>query len=264
MATVKDIYRYMDQKAPFDTQEGFDNSGLLVGWEDAAVQTVLISLDITQQVIEEAAQKRAQLIVSHHPVIFYPAKRITDAEPTGQLVMALIQYGLAAICAHTNLDKAPGGVNDALAAAAGLQQIRLIHSDGTNRCGLAYGIGRYGLLTAPGSLADYLRYLKKALGANGLRYADGGKPVYRVAVGGGACGGMLREVAALGCDTFITADVKHDQFLEARALGLNLVDAGHYSSEHVVCPVLERWLREGFPELTILQSEADTEPTLYL
>lgn len=263
MATVKDIYRLLDQKAPFHTQESFDNSGFLIGREEAVVHKVLISLDITETVIDEAVRQHVQLIVSHHPVIFHPAMCITDVSPTGRRVIQLIQHGIGAICAHTNLDKAPGGVNDALAAAAGLQQICVLHSESTDTNG-TYGIGRLGVLPAPSSLTDYIRQLKKSLGANGIRYTDGGRPVYRVAVGGGACGSMLEEVAASGCDTFVTADVKHDQFLDAHSLGLNLIDAGHYPTEQVVCPVLEVWIREGFPSLTVLQSETNKEPAQYL
>lgn len=255
VATVTEIYQLLDQKAPFHMQDDFDNSGFLVGRGEADVQTVLISLDITENVIEEAVRKEAQLIISHHPVIFHPARSITSGEPAGRRVLKLIQQDIAAICAHTNLDKAPGGVNDALAAAAGLQHVMLLHND---------GIGRSGVLSAPCSLMEYIHFLKNSLGANGVRYGYGAKSVFRVAVGGGACGSMLAEVARQGCDTFVTADVKHDQFLDAQSLGLNLIDAGHFPTERVVCPVLEHWIREGFPNLTVLQSEVNREPMLYL
>lgn len=264
MATVKEIYAFLDQKAPFSLQSDFDNAGFLVGREETEVTCLLVALDITSEVVTEAAEKGAQLIVTHHPVIFYPAKSVTDGDPVGRRVLSLIEHGIAAICAHTNLDKAAGGVNDALALAAGLGGTEQLHPEGTDSNGRSYGIGRVGTLEKPCSLPEYAGRIKTALGAGGLRYVDSGVPVRRVAVGGGACGNMLADVAARGCDTFVTADVKYDVFLDAGAAGLNLIDAGHYPTENVVCPVLVRWLREGFPDVTILQSDRHSEVLRYL
>ena len=117
-------------------------------------------------------------------------------------------------------------------------------------------------------IAEYLpafaRYVKDALGANGLRYMDARRPVRRVAVGGGACGDMLADAFQMGCDTFVTSDVKYNVFLDAKAMGVNLIDAGHYPTENVVCPVLEKWLRSGFPGLEIVQTKEHKEVFSYL
>ena len=123
MAEVRGIYRFIDQIAPFHTQEGFDNAGFLVGREGAQVSKILVSLDITEQVVEEAAEQGAQLIVSHHPVIFGGIQSVTDQTITGQILLSLVEHGIAAICAHTNLDAVEGGVNDALALRLGLTDI---------------------------------------------------------------------------------------------------------------------------------------------
>ena len=104
MPNVMEIYRYLDTMAPFALQMDFDNAGFLVGHGDREVQKVLVSLDITEEVVAEAVEQGAQLIVSHHPVIFHPARSLTDGDPTGRVLLALIEGGLAAICAHTNLD----------------------------------------------------------------------------------------------------------------------------------------------------------------
>ena len=101
--------------------------------------------------------------------------------------------------------------------------------------------------------------VKDALGAAGVRFTDGGRPVSRVAVGGGSCGSMLGDAAALGCDTFVTADVKYDQFLEAKALGITLMDAGHYATEQVVCPQITEYLSRCFPELEVRMSRVHRE-----
>ena len=123
-----------------------------------------------------------------------------------------------------------------------------------------YGVGRVGLCHAAGlSAGEYAAFVKEKLSAAGVRFADGGKPVRRVAVGGGSCGSMLSDALAAGCDTFVTADVKYDQFLEAKALGLTLMDAGHYATENVVCPKLVQYLALKFPGIPIQLSQVHRE-----
>ena len=248
MAAVKEIYQALDQWAPFETQMDFDNAGFLVGRGDRQVDKVLVALDITLEVAKEAAEAGCQLIVSHHPVIFHPVRTITDGDPTGRILLELAERGVAAVCAHTNLDAAQGGVNDCLAQALGLTQVEQLHQDGVDREGRPYGIGRVGQAHCPGLAAgEYAAFVKEKLGAASVRFADGGKPVRRVAVGGGSCGSMVADALAAGCDTFVTADVKYDQFLEAKALGITLMDAGHYATENVVCPKIVQYLSLKFP-----------------
>ena len=151
-------------------------------------------------------------------------------------------------------------MNDCLAQALGLQEVTQLHPDGVDRAGRTYGIGRVGMCHQPGmSAADYAGRVKLLLGAAGVRYTDGGRPVRRVAVGGGACGSMLADAVAMGCDTFVTADVKYDQFLEARALGVNLLDAGHYATENVICDRMAQYLSKRFPEVSVLVSHRHKE-----
>ena len=116
----------------------------------------------------------------------------------------------------------------------------------------------------PLSLAAFARRVKEGLHLDGLRALDAGKPVEKVAVGGGACGSMLPLVQAMGCDTFLTSDLKHDLYLEARALGINLLDAGHYATEAVVCPALAAWAKEAFPAVEVLLAESQGEVFQYL
>ena len=133
MATVREIYQYLDGLAPFALQMDFDNAGFLVGRGDRQVDKVLVALDITLEVAKEAAEAGCQLIVSHHPVIFHPVRTITDGDPTGRILLELAERGVAAVCAHTNLDAAQGGVNDCLAQALELTQIEQLHQDGVDR-----------------------------------------------------------------------------------------------------------------------------------
>lgn len=265
MATVREFYQYLDTLAPFSLQMDFDNAGFLVGRGDRAVEKVLVSLDITEEVAAEAQQLGCQLIVSHHPVIFHPAKSVTDATPDGRVLLSLVENGIAAICAHTNLDAVWGGVNDALARQLGLTGIEPLKQDGTDGTGRPYGIGRVGsTVGAPMYAPAFAAFVKETLGANGVRFVDARRPVRRVAVGGGACADLLRDALAMGCDTFVTSDVKYNGFLDAKALGVNLIDAGHYPTEQVVVPVLAKWLADGFPKVEVLTTQTHKEVFTYL
>lgn len=265
MATVKDMYDLLDRKAPFRTQMDFDNAGFLVGRGDRDVTRVLVALDITPAVIEEAADKGCQLILAHHPVIWGKLGQVTDESTTGRNVLSLIEKGIASICAHTNLDAAEGGVNTQLAHRVGLTDTVPLEEMGEDAEGRPYGIGRVGRLPdGPLPLAAFAQRVKENLNLGGLRGLDAGRPVEKVAVGGGACGSMLPLVQAMGCDTFLTSDLKHDLYLEARALGINLLDAGHYSTEAVVCPVLVEWVQTAFPTVEVFLAECQGEVFQYL
>lgn len=266
MANVMEIYHSLDCFAPFSTQMDFDNAGFLVGRGGRTITKVLVSLDITEDVVHEAAEIGAELIVSHHPIIFLPVHSITDGDPVGRTVLSMVEHGIAAICAHTNLDAAIGGVNDALAQTLRLSDLAVLEPSGVNREGLPIGIGRVGLLIAQeySDLVKYAEYVKCSLGAHGVRYVDAGRVVHRVAVGGGACGDMLKQVLAMGCDTFVTSDVKYNQFLDAKAMGLNLIDAGHYPTENVVCPVISERLKAAFPNIEVQISACHQEVFSYL
>ena len=263
VTTVGEVYGFLQEKAPFELQEGFDNSGFLVGREGTQVSKILVALDITEQVVDEAVEQGAQLIVAHHPVIFGGVQSITDQTVTGRVLLSLMERGIAAICAHTNLDAVEGGVNDALALRLGMTDIEQLKQEGVDEQGRAYGIGRVGRVTEQ-PLYDFAIGVKRLLGANGLRLVDGGKPVRKIAVGGGACSDMLDDVLAKGCDTFVTSDVKYHHFLEAKAQGINLIDAGHFPTEDVVCPVLQDWLAERFPHVSVSISKRHHEVFSYL
>ena len=238
MTTVQQLYEAMQHIAPLELAESWDNPGLLV---DCAgeVTRVLVTLDITTEVVAEAAAKHCEAIVAHHPVIFDPLKKLGPQDVPFQLVQA----GISAICMHTNLDAAEGGVNDCLACTLGLQDTKPLNEE---------KIGRIGTLSCEKPLEQFLSDVVKLLSCNGLRYRDGGRPVHRVAVGGGACGEYIPQAIAQGCDTFVTSDLRYNDFLDTQ--GLNLIDAGHFPTEDVVCQEIVRRLRETFPELEVTKS----------
>lgn len=260
MATVREIYEKMDHLYPFGTQMSFDNAGFLVGDGAQEVTSVLVALDISFQVIEEAREKTCQLIVTHHPVIFTPLKSMRWEKPTERMVMELVKSEIAVISAHTNLDRSAEGVNFHLAKALGLENFSFLLEEGRDEQGRVYGTGMMGKVHQEGlSCGDYAQYVAEVLSCKGIRFTDVGRPVSKVAVGGGSCGSLLAHVAEMACDTFVTGDVKYDVFLEAKERGINLLDAGHFPTEQVICPVLVETLQEHFPTVKVSLSQRHQE-----
>ncbi len=245
MTTVADILAFTETLAPPTLKMEWDNVGLLCGDRNAPVTRVLTALDPFEHVCREAVQRGAQLLVTHHPLIFRPMKCVTADTAVGRSIALLCRNGISAVNAHTNLDIACGGVNDALAAALGLSEVHPIGGEDLLRAGVC----------APQPLCDFLGRVKASLGCDGLRYVDGGKQVHRVAVGGGSCADEMPDALAAGCDTFVTADVKYNQFWDAHDLGLNLIDAGHFATENPVVAVLAAKIAAQFPDICVMISE---------
>ena len=243
MTTALDVLKFIETIAPKDLKMDWDNVGLLCGRGDKAVKTVLVALDPFTHVCEEAANMGADLLVTHHPLIFQPVSSITPETTVGCAIMKLMGSDITAINAHTNLDCAAGGVNDTLAEILGLQGIQKIDADPD-------GLLRQGEV-APLPLCDFLLRVKQTLSCSGVRFTDGGRPVHKVAVGGGACGSALHDVINAGCDTFVTADVKYNQFCDAKELGINLIDAGHFATENPVVSRLAARIQAAFPEISV-------------
>ena len=251
MQTVHDILDYLWTVAPEEGKEPWDNVGHLVGRRNAQVDQILVSLDITMPVIHEAIEKGAQLIVSHHPLIWDTYKHVTDSVFQQDKVLTLAEHKIAAICMHTNLDEAEDGVDDTLVETLGL----------TPECHLAEGtIGHVSTLPEPMELQNFLRVVKDKLRTNGLRYCDGGRPVHRIATGCGSCGEYLADAVKAGCDTFITGDVKYSVMIDALGQGINLIDAGHYPTENPIVAKLQRKLQAQFPEIHVEIAENIAQP----
>ena len=257
MTTVKDIQDFLDTVAPPYMQIGQDRIGLNCGHSDRGVDTVLIALDPFDRVCREAKEVGAQLLITHHALLYFPGF-INDGTMAGKNALYLIENGIAHLNAHTNLDCAPGGVNDCLAAALGLADIQVVAPDGVDSQGRPYGLLRQGTVEAQ-PLSRFLANVKRKLHCQGLKYADGGKPVHKVAVGGGACADFLRQAAQAGCDTFVTADCSYHDFWEAQHLGVHLIDAGHFHTENPVCAALAEKIQRQFPAIRVLLSEKHTD-----
>ncbi len=255
MPTVKEISDFFDMKAPYYMKLDFDNVGLLAGFCNADVNKVLTALDITDEVIEEAVEFGAQLIVSHHPLLFNAIKSVRDDNDKGRKLIRLLTSGISAICLHTNLDTAAEGVNDALMTALGCSNAQLLQPHGTHPDGTPYGISRMGELLNETDFFEFLSHTKTVLGSNGLRYHWAGKTVKKLACCGGAGGGDMEKAFLSGCDTYITADLKYDHFLQAKEMGLNLIDADHFCTENVVVPRIAAMLESQYPELDVCISK---------
>lgn len=252
MSTIREIYDIIDSQAPFETAESWDNSGFLVETESTEAKKVLLALDITAKVVLEAVQLGANLIISHHPVMFDPIKRVG----ANDIVYQLIKHQISAICAHTNLDLARGGVNDALAKRLGLKDIGpLAQPDKT-----FLSLGRIGELPKPYEPDEFAELVKTSLGCPMLRYTGSTRQIERVAVCGGSGGELLYRAAEIGAHALVTADVKHNLMLEAPELGVMLLDAGHYRTEAVVLPQLMKLLHASLPKVEVAISKCESDP----
>lgn len=260
MTTVREIYDYIDSLAPFRTQDRFDNSGLLVGDGTDTVTKAAVCLDITNDVIGEAARAGAELIVSHHPVIFVKPAQIGRDSP----VYRLIRSGIDALCVHTPIDMAKDGISDLMARLMDFPDPE--HAEVLHMIHPAEGIG-YGKIvqlneeTTAEALADKA---KTAFGCTVVRYADGGKPIRTTAVCSGAGNDEIYTCIEKGVDALITGDVKHHGFIDAKNAGLTVIDAGHFHTEAIVCkPLLEK-LRTRFPEVEFFLASASADCCRYI
>lgn len=233
--THQDIYEALERIAPFSTQLSWDNSGFLIGAKHVPVTSCVVALDVTPEVIAFAKEKGASLIISHHPVIFSPLKAIEEQSVVWQAVCA----SMSIISAHTNLDLANGGVNDALADALGLSEVRLFENEEQ--------LGRIGRLPHPTTAQEFAEEVKHKLVPNGhVSFCAGTKPIETVAVVGGSGGDLIAAAAACGADAYVTGEVRHHEWLIARELGLTMVCAGHAETESVVLRPLARMLADEF------------------
>lgn len=254
MVCVNDVLNYLWTMAPEAGKESWDNVGHLVGRSNQDVSKILTALDITLPVIQEARELGAQLIVSHHPVIWDTHKFVTDRVIQQERVLQLIECGLSAICMHTNLDEAEDGVDDTLVEMLGL------HAEEH----LAEGkIGHIATLDTPMSLQSFMKLVQNKLQANGLRFHDSGRLVQRIATGCGSCGEYLKDAVDAGCDTFLTGDIKYNVFLDAQDQGINLIDAGHFATENPIVKKLAGKLQREFPQIEVHISEVMCQPDCY-
>lgn len=249
---VSDVMKAIESVAPLRLQEEYDNSGLQVGLPDAEVRRVLVSLDITEKVVEEAVEKDCQMVVSHHPLIFRALKQLTDSTWQQRCVSLAIRSGIALYSAHTNLDNARGGVNFEIAERLGLRDVDFLQS----KPGEDAGSGIVGTLETPAATEEFLSKLKTVFDLDCFACSRTDRQsISRVAVCGGAGAFLIPEAKAAGSDCFITGEIHYHDFFEND--GMLLCSIGHYESEQYTQELLIRLLASSFPELEVIKARKD-------
>lgn len=251
MITVKDVYDYINRIAPFGTQESWDNSGFLVGDENQEVGSIMLALDATESIVDEASEKGCSLIVTHHPVIF---GKLSEFHP-GNVAYYAAQKNVSIISAHTCLDIADGGVNDCLADALGLSNIE--------KCNDELGLLRIGDLERNYDLDELISFVSERLGARGIKYTPAPGKIRRIAVCGGSGAEFYRNAFECGADAYVTANVKHSYFMEFSRFGFCVIDAGHFCTENTVIKPLSEKLGKEFGECKVVLSEKSCDPAMY-
>ncbi len=247
MSRLKDILSFTESFAPLSLAESWDNPGILVGNENIEIKKALLSLDITNDVVNEAKQKNCRLIISHHPVIFRPLSSID----TGDAVYNLIHSDICALCLHTNLDRADEGVNTALADALSLTD-REYHLD---------DFIITGKLERDLSAKEFAQYIKDRLHAGTVRYTDKGS-VSTVAVSSGGGGEGIFCASKYGFDAFVSGEIKHHEFIYANEKDICAFEAGHYATEIVVLEPFREKLQKEFPDILFEISTDEKDPCL--
>ncbi|MCL1881376.1 MAG: Nif3-like dinuclear metal center hexameric protein [Oscillospiraceae bacterium] len=248
MITVKHVYDYLEKIAPFATQIRGDNSGFLVGDLQTKVFRILVCLDATNKVVAEAADKKAELIISHHPLMYRGIEQLFKGEP----VFDLVQNGINLIAAHTNLDVADGGITDLMLTKLGFPPSDDVVGATTKG---DTEFGKITVLDKAISAKELAQKCKVAFDCTSVRYVDGGKLVKKIGVCSGGGGKYVELAFKKGCDAYVCGDLRNDRLVFADNVGLTLVDAGHFHTENIFCDDMVIKLQKAFPELSVAKAE---------
>lgn len=232
--TAADVLHSIDEFAPWDRAEAWDNTGLLAGSMDMPVRGVLCALDLSETVLAEAEKLGVDLIVAHHPILFRGRKNLREDDPEGALLCKLVRGGFGMIAAHTNFDMASGGVNDALAKRLGLEKTLEM------KCG-----GRIGHIEET-TLDMFVTRVEEKLGDKARVYGDGAKRVSRIAVMGGAGGDFVQEALRVGADVYVTGEIGYHKALDCQQMGMAILEAGHRATEMPAVSAMADALRTAF------------------
>ena len=259
MLTVKDIMNELERFAPKELAEPWDNVGLMVGNMNQRVTTVFVCLDVTFENVQRAIDCGADLIISHHPLLFSPVSRIVEQDITGKIIRNLIRNEISVYSAHTNLDHADGGTNDALAERLNLIDVRrFADAECMDEAGTPIeNVGRVGRLESPMAMEDFVEFVQHTLSCRSIRYVGNSESaIQTVALCSGSGGSVIWAAYRSGADVYVTSDIKHHEAQLAHELGLNLVDAGHFETENTICSFMTEFLESRFEELNVIPSNA--------
>ena len=245
MVKVRDIIKVIEDFAPLSLQEGWDNSGLCIGSPDAPVTSVLLGLDCTPELVDEAVECGADMIITHHPLIFSGLKKISPDDMVGAAVIKAIKAGISIYAAHTSADKVIAGVSGAMATRLGLVNVSILDEDGDGT-----GLGVVGDLPEPLSAEEAVRVVKERFGLKVMRTSrpiEGS--VSRVAMCGGSGGSLIKAAKASGAQLYISGDISYHNFFTPE--GFMIMDIGHYESEKDIVEILFSLLRKNFPTFAV-------------
>lgn len=258
MLKVKDICEAIERFAPLSLQESYDNAGLQVGNPEATVTAVLLCLDVTKEILEEAKARSCNLIVSHHPLIFRGLKSLTGSDETQRLTIEALKEGIAIYSAHTNLDSTEEGVSYEMAHQLSLRELEvLVPSEKDSR----YGLGIIGTFQTPVPQMEFLRKVKETFGVKALRYSAQTQHlvIKRVALCGGSGASFIGDALKRKADAYLTGDLKYHDYT-TYGLDMLIADIGHHESELCSRKILCRIIKEAFPDCITYFSESETNP----
>ena len=247
-----EIINIFNEWAPSYLVDTWDNTGFQIGNPEIDVKKILVSLDLDINVLKEAKKESAQMIITHHPILFKPLNRITCDDPKGKLVYDIIKENMVVFNAHTNLDVCHGGVNDVLAKIFNLKDIEILSKSydiyPLENENISYGYGRVGNIEEMG-LKDLISLVKEKLNVSNIRvYGNTDKTIKKIAVCGGSGAEFIIDAYKSGADAYITGDIKYHDAQLAHELGLILIDANHYDTEKIILPEIKNYINRKTEE----------------
>lgn len=259
MYTVNDIASYIEKLAPTYLACEWDNVGLIVGNKSNIISKILVTLDVDINVVNEAVKNGCNLIVSHHPLMFHPIKRLNEDNSCEKVLMELVKNNISLYSAHTNLDVAPGGLNDRIASKLGMEDTQILEITGEYN-GKECGFGRYATLKTPKKFSEILAICKKVFSLKSIKYCgDINKKIKTIAINCGGGSSSLSECYKYDIDVFISGDFKYNTFRDAYENGVSVIDVGHYNSEFIVMDLFYEYLSNKFDDIEIIKSQKNVD-----
>lgn len=263
MKKIKDIIRIMEEFAPKTLKEDFDNVGLMVGDRNKEVKKILLALDCTLDVIQEAKEKRVDLIITHHPLIFRKPSSITTDTLIGKKIIELIKNDISLYSSHTNLDSAENGLNETIVNILGYSTNELIEVNKMARNDNE-GLGRIVRLEDFIKLEDLIEDIKEKLNVKSLKVVKGCEKVKNIAIINGSGSDFFEKAYQKGADCIITGDTTYHYASDYKELGVSIIDTGHFSSEWIVFLQVMNKLRDKLQDIEILISTKSEDPYTFV
>lgn len=248
--TVRELYEHFEKIIPASLREEWDNDGLMCSADTSRnVHRVLVSLDVTEEIVDYAIETGFDLIISHHPLIFKPISAVTDSVGTSRKIIKLLESGISVFSFHTRADKVSGGVNDRLSDLLGIFDTKPFGEG---------NLGRIGNIDEQTSFEDFVYRVKQQTGADVVKYSDGLNPVRVVAVVGGDGKDFVKSAIEAGADTYVSGRIGYNVMEEAAELGINLIEAGHYFTEQPVTEFFRQIVLEFCPDTYVELASSNT------